>query len=90
VFGWFVRQGSQARWAREQALPEIQRLVEQEQYITAFGLANEAKRYIATDPIWNRLDPLISHPLSVTTAPPGNGWTIHSRRCDRSGKRSSG
>ena len=70
-FGWFVRQGSQARWAREQALPEIQRLVEQEQYFAAFGLANEAKRYIATDPIWNRLDPLISHPLSVTTAPPG-------------------
>lgn len=69
--GWFVRRGAQARWAREQALPEIQRLVEQEQYVAAFALANEAKRYIATDPIWNRLDPIISHPLSVTTTPPG-------------------
>jgi dienelactone hydrolase len=71
AFGWFVRQGSRARWAREQAVPEIERLVEQEQYVAAFGLANEAKRYIATDPIWNRLDPIISHPLSVTTTPSG-------------------
>jgi len=70
-FGWSVRQGSQARWAREEALPEIERLVEQERYVAAFGLANEAKRYIATDPIWNRLDPIISHPLSVNTTPAG-------------------
>ena len=72
ALGWFVRQGSQARWAREQALPEIERLVEQEQYVAAFGLANEAKRYIGTDPIWNRLDPIISRPLSVITSPPGS------------------
>ena len=69
-FGWFVRQESRARWAREQALPEIERLVNQEQYVAAFGLANDARRYVGTDPIWNRLDPLISHSLSVNTTPP--------------------
>ena len=69
--GWFVRQESRARWAREQALPEIERLVNQEQYVAAFGLANDARRYVGTDPIWNRLDPLVSHLVSVNTTPPG-------------------
>jgi hypothetical protein len=70
-FGWFVHKESRARWARESALPEIDRLVEQEKYATAFNLANEAKRYIGTDPVWTRLDPIISHGVSVQTTPPG-------------------
>jgi eukaryotic-like serine/threonine-protein kinase len=70
-FVWYVRQESRTRWAREQALPEIERLLEQEQFVAAFGLANQARGYTATDPIWTRLDSIISHPLSVTTTPPG-------------------
>ena len=71
VFGWYVRQGSRARWAREQALPEIERLVEQEKFVAAFRLAHDARRAIPTDPVWNRLDPIISRVVSIDTTPPG-------------------
>jgi predicted esterase len=71
AFGWYVRQQSRARWARETALPEIERLVEREQYVAAFALMNDAKRYIATDPVWARLDPIVWHRVSVVTTPPG-------------------
>jgi eukaryotic-like serine/threonine-protein kinase len=70
AFGWFIRQGARARQAREQAVPEIERLIEQDKYVAAFGLANDAKRAIPTDPVWNRLDPIISHEMSITTVPP--------------------
>jgi len=71
AFGWYVRQQSRARWARETALPEIERLVEHEQNVAAFALMNEAKRYIATDPVWARLDPIVWRRISITTTPPG-------------------
>ena len=69
--GWFVRQASRTRWAREQAVPEIDRLVEQEQYVGAFRLAEQARLYIPTDPVWIRIDPLISQVVSIETTPPG-------------------
>jgi dienelactone hydrolase len=71
AFGWYVRRESRARWAREIALPAIERLVEQEKYVAAFMTMNDAKRYIATDPVWARLDPIIWHRVSISTMPPG-------------------
>jgi len=68
---YFVRQSSQARWAREQALPEIQSLIDQERYVGAFQLAAEAKRHIPTDPAWARIDSIVSRSLSIDTTPPG-------------------
>jgi len=70
-FAWFIYRASRARWARESAIPEIERLVEHEQFVAAFTLANEAKRYIGTDPVWTRLDPLVSYAVSIPTTPPG-------------------
>jgi hypothetical protein len=46
AFIWFWRQASRARWAREQALPEIERPAEQEQFVAAFRLAGEVRRVI--------------------------------------------
>ena len=71
AFAWFWRQGSRARWAREEAVPQIERLVEQEKFVAAFRLAGEARRVIPTDPVWNRLEPIISRTVSVETTPPG-------------------
>jgi protein kinase-like protein len=54
---WFIRQNARTRWAREQALPQIDQLAEAEKYGAAFALAQQAKRYIASDPVWKRIDP---------------------------------
>jgi eukaryotic-like serine/threonine-protein kinase len=66
------RREARVQWAREQAIPEIQALVEQERFSAAFRLAAEAKPYIPSDPAWARLDPIISRKVSsITTNPPG-------------------
>jgi hypothetical protein len=49
---------SRARWARNQALPEIVRLVEKEDFDGAFRLARQAERHIPDDPQLARLSPL--------------------------------
>ena len=71
VLGWYVRQGSRARLAREQSVPAIERLVEQEKYVSAYRLADEVRRVIPADPVWARLDPILSRVVSVTTTPTG-------------------
>jgi len=58
---WLVRQNTRARWAREQALPQIEQLAEREDYLSAFHLANEAKRFIPNDPVWRRIDAIVSN-----------------------------
>ena len=69
--GLLAHQVERTRWAREESVPEIERLLEHEKYVEALRLASEAKRHIPKDPVWKRLDPLISHPISIETTPPG-------------------
>ena len=69
--GWFVRQSARTRWAREQALPEIERLVEAERYVEAFRRAADARQVIPTDPAWTRLDPILIRRASIITTPAG-------------------
>ena len=68
---WFVRHNAKVRWAREQAIPEISRLVENGKYVSAFELAQQAKRYIPSDPFLAKLDRDYSLVVSVRTTPPG-------------------
>jgi len=69
--GWFLHRSSRVRWAREQALPEILRLVSEGDYWTAFSLSREAERYIPTDPILAKSMPELSTHVSIETTPPG-------------------
>lgn len=59
------------RWARNQALPEIARLLDQDQNDKAFRLAREAERYIPEDPVLVRLLRAFTVPVSIQTTPPG-------------------
>ena len=68
---WFFQRSSKVRWAREQALPEILRLVEEGDSWDAFALALEAERYIPTDPMLVKSMPEISTHVSIETNPPG-------------------
>lgn len=60
-----------ARWARNQALPEIAHLVDQEKLDKALRLVREAERYIPNDPLLLRLRRSFAIPVSIQTAPLG-------------------
>jgi eukaryotic-like serine/threonine-protein kinase len=68
---WSLRQARKVRWAREQLLPEIARLIEKEDYATAFALAREAERYMPGDPALAKLWPQLSTDISIQTKPDG-------------------
>ncbi len=59
------------RWARQEALPMITRLVGQKDYLAAFFLAKKAKEYIPDDPTLENLWSEISRTCSVQTEPEG-------------------
>lgn len=67
----FVRRGLKARWAREQAVPEIARLAGGNKNMAAYRLALEAERYIPSDPELASLWPEVSSELNLETNPPG-------------------
>ena len=69
--GWVLRQNQKVRWAREQAIPQIERLNEREQYVDAYLLAAKAKAILPNDPAWARLDPIFSRIVTARSTPPG-------------------
>jgi len=71
VLFWLTDRTAKIRWARTVAIPEIGRLIEQQQYLTAFKLVRRAEIHIPTDPLLLELWPELSHSLLLTTEPPG-------------------
>jgi eukaryotic-like serine/threonine-protein kinase len=71
LIGWGIHHSSKVRWAREQALPQIGKLIERGETGEAFALAVQAERYIPADPILARFWPDISWSDSIITSPPG-------------------
>jgi dienelactone hydrolase len=70
AWAWSSVNGS--RWAREEALPEIARLVDEEgAFSAAFALAEEAERVIPGDPFLADLWDDVSAPVSIETLPSG-------------------
>jgi serine/threonine protein kinase/dienelactone hydrolase len=59
------------QWARGVALPEIIKLVEQQDYSAAFTMANRAKQYIPEDLTLTELWSRICMEFSITTVPAG-------------------
>ena len=68
---WFLRHTADQRWARETALPEINRLIEKEDFFAAFALAHQAEAFIPREPGLQRLWPRMSLVASFETTPPG-------------------
>ena len=71
LIGWGIHHSSKVRWAREQALPQIGKLIERGETGEAFALAVQAERYIPADPTLARFWPDISWSDSIITSPPG-------------------
>ncbi len=70
---WFFNRQAKIRWAREEALPEIERLVEEKwrDLTDPYRLAGEAEDYIPNDPKLIELISRCSFNINITTEPPG-------------------
>ena len=71
---WFLKREAGIRWAREEALPEIERLIETSlgDFTEAYKLAEEAEAHIPNDPELLQLFSRCSVELAVQTEPPGS------------------
>jgi len=63
--------GLRVKWARQEALPMVAKLAEQEDYLAAFFLAEQVERHIPEDPVLLKVWPEISRPYIVRTDPNG-------------------
>jgi formylglycine-generating enzyme required for sulfatase activity/dienelactone hydrolase len=70
LVGFFNRQ-ARIRWARDVAVPEIRKLVDEQKFAEAFRLAGQAEKVIPRDPLLLELLPKVERHLSFQTVPPG-------------------
>jgi dienelactone hydrolase len=68
---WLSTRDTEAGWARNEALPQIQRLLAGDQYSSAFVVALRAEQHIPNDPLLAEYWPQISRKVSFTTTPEG-------------------
>ena len=71
LIAWFIHRSYKIRWARDQAVPQIAKLIEQEKFGEAYELAVQAERYIPKDPVFAKFWPDISWTESINTSPSG-------------------
>jgi len=74
ITAWMYLRSVNARrvqWAKAEALPEIVKLIEQQDYRAAFSLAQRARQYIGNDPALTELWPRVCKEYSITTTPAG-------------------
>jgi eukaryotic-like serine/threonine-protein kinase len=69
--GWLYYRNQGSRWARHEALPKIQALILQSDYVGAFALTRTALRNAPDDPQLKQHWANVSLALTMTTAPPG-------------------
>ena len=68
---WWLHRSANARWARNEALPQIAKLAEQEKFGEAYALAVQAERYIPRDPMLVKYWDQISWSEPINSTPPG-------------------
>ena len=70
---WFFNRQAKIRWAREEVLPEIERLLEGNlrNFAEPYRLAEMAEKYIPNDPKLTELFSKCSLNINVKTEPPG-------------------
>jgi formylglycine-generating enzyme required for sulfatase activity/dienelactone hydrolase len=66
-----LQRATRARWAKEEAMPEIARLTEAGDYYGAFQLAREAERALPGDPRLRRMLESVTLPIPIATRPAG-------------------
>jgi dienelactone hydrolase len=71
----FLNHRAKVKWAKEKALPELKRLIDEEENeennIAAFNLVQKAEKYISDDPDFRKAASSITGKLTIITDPPG-------------------
>jgi formylglycine-generating enzyme required for sulfatase activity len=70
---WFFNRQAKIRWAREEVLPEVERLVDENwrDFTEPYKLAEVAEKYIGNDPKLSELFSKCSRNINIETEPPG-------------------
>lgn len=68
---WTLQRRGVERQAREDGLPRLQALIEQDDYSAAFDLAREIESVTPNDPVLRALWPSFSAPVRLNTSPQG-------------------
>ena len=68
---WTLQQRGRERWAREEALPQLEALIGQDDHVAAFDLATRIERVIPNDPRLKALEPAYTAPITLTSDPAG-------------------
>ncbi len=69
--GWWAKQLQKARWARDEVLPAIEKILDAKAGDAsganweAFQLDRQASKYIPDDPRWAKLRASYSQPLTI-------------------------
>jgi serine/threonine protein kinase/cephalosporin-C deacetylase-like acetyl esterase len=71
VGAWYAAREYRARWARDVAIPQIEKFIASDDYLSAFDLAQEAEKRIPNDARLAALWPEMSRVLTFETDPPG-------------------
>jgi formylglycine-generating enzyme required for sulfatase activity len=74
---WTLQQRNKERWAREEALPRLEALIEEDDYQGAFDLATQIGQVIPNDPRLKALEPSFTAPVSLASEP--SGAMVHYR-----------
>jgi len=68
---WVFNRQAKVFWAKEQAIPEINRLIDDRNFATAFRLVKKVEKYIPEEPRLIELLPRLERYLSFQTTPAG-------------------
>ncbi len=74
---WTLQQRGRERWAREEALPQLEALIAADNYQAAFDLAARIQPIIPNDPRLKTLEPSFTMPVNLTSKP--SGATVYYR-----------
>ena len=67
----YIDRQAKIRWAKEQALPEIEQYIYDRNFSAAFNLAQKADRYVSDDPDFKKWASRAITKLTILTDPPG-------------------
>jgi serine/threonine protein kinase/dienelactone hydrolase len=68
---WLVQRSEKRHWAREQAIPEIARLKDQNRPLAAFQLLQKAQKYLPGDSQLTQIAEGLTNVVTVNSTPPG-------------------
>jgi formylglycine-generating enzyme required for sulfatase activity/tRNA A-37 threonylcarbamoyl transferase component Bud32 len=68
---WLYRRAAERRWAREQAIPQIESFLEARRPLAAFQVLERAERALPSDPGLKRIGDDNSELVTITSDPPG-------------------